>query len=364
MSRYSSNFALSFWVGRSPKKRTPASAKPSRLKPPILNGSGSVWAEAAPAVASTASPTRTDRTVRVVDMAAPLPCEGEAGRVIRAVDVHVTRQAGLSQYELERGGIPPVRSRGVLRRDVTLLTQPRLRHLQHVLVIRAMRVVAVGAALDLRRVIPQEGPALLGVAPEAGVIERRLIQQRRRHRPVRVVARGAGHLPLAQRHVRRPHRLGPPLDVAAAAGLDHRLLGELEAWGDVLHDLVAVRAGHVPRLVRATLPEDARALGVAREAHRVALLHRGGVVLREGDQASLALAPARVHVLLAGPVAVLAGVGLVRVARLLEEDAPHPGVGELVERFLVAPLAGLGADVVVAGGHRGRRRRRRRLLRA
>src|SRR5689334_9930365 len=191
MSRYSSNFALSFWVGRSPKKRTPASPYPSSRKPPIsvggASGGGAVWAEADPAAARITRPARTDRTVRVVGMAAPLPCEGEAGRVIRAVDVHVTRQAGLPQHELERGGIPPVRSRGVLRRHVTLLTQPRLRHLQHVLVIRAMRVVAVGAALDLRRVIPQEGPALLGVAPEAGVIERRLIQQRRGHRPMRVV---------------------------------------------------------------------------------------------------------------------------------------------------------------------------------
>src|SRR6476661_971291 len=347
MSRYSSNFALSFWVGRSPKKRTPASPYPSSRKPPIsmggVSGGGVVWTKTDPAAARITRPARTDRTVRVVCMAAPLPREGEAGRVIRAVDIHVTRQAGLPQHELEGGGIPAVRPRGVLRRDVTLLTEPRLRHLQHVLVIRAVRVVAVGAALDLGRVIPQEGPALLGMAPEAGVVERRLVEQRRCHGPVRIVTRGAGHLALAERHVRRPHRLGPSLDVAAAAGLDDGFLRELVTGGDVLHDLVAVRAGHVPRLVRAPLPEETGALGVARQAHRVPLLHRGGVVLREGDQASLALAPARVHVVLAGPVTVLAGVGLIRVAGLLEEDAPHPRVGELVERFLVAPLAGLGA---------------------
>src|SRR5258707_3425087 len=158
MSRYSSNFALSFWVGRSPKKRTPASPYPSSRKPPISRGGAvsvgeAVWAEAGPAAPSTTSPTRTDRTIRVVRMAAPLPGEGEAGRVIRAVDVDVTRQARLPQHELERCRVSAVGFRRVLRRDMTLLTEPRLGDLQHVLVIGAVGIVAVGAALDLRGVI-------------------------------------------------------------------------------------------------------------------------------------------------------------------------------------------------------------------
>ena len=52
MSRYSSNFALSFCVGLSPKNRTPASPYPSSLKPPTSIGGevlSAVCAEETPA---------------------------------------------------------------------------------------------------------------------------------------------------------------------------------------------------------------------------------------------------------------------------------------------------------------------------
>src|SRR5215470_14474535 len=177
---------------------------------------------------------------------------------------------------------------------------------------------------------------------------------------MRVVAGGAGHLPLAEWHVTAPHLLGPLLKVTGAARLDLRSLGQLVLRRDVFHHLVAIRAGDVARLVAAALPEDPGALGVAVEAHLVPLCYGSGVVLGEGDQPALALASPRLYVSLARAVAVLAGVLLSGGASLEEEDAPHPGLGELVVLLLVAALARLRADVVAVGRHRGRARGRRR----
>src|SRR6185436_14684142 len=140
--------------------------------------------------------------------------------VVRAVYVHVAVQARAAHHELERPGIASVRAGGMARLDVALLTQSWLRHLEHALVVRAVRVVAARAVLDDGRVLPQEGPSLLGVAPEAVVVRRVLREKGRRDRPVRIVARRAAHLALAQGHVRRAELRGSLLLVARAARLD------------------------------------------------------------------------------------------------------------------------------------------------
>src|SRR5262245_46901006 len=141
--------------------------------------------------------------------------------------------------------------------------------------------------------------------------------------------------------------------MAGATGLDLVRLGQLVPRGDVVHQRVAAGAGDVAGLVGAALPEDPLALGVAVEADLVALRDRRGIVLGERDQPALSLATARLHVRLAGTMAVLAGVLLVGVARLEEEDASHPGPGELVVCLCVAALAGLRTHVVAVGGGRG-----------
>src|SRR3990170_1140659 len=354
MSRYSSNLASCFPgvcspLGFSTKKRRPGSMKPSTFPPPSWV-SVLVWADATPAPARIASAARRNPAVRVCRIGGPLACEPAAGWVIGAVDDRVAVVARPPDHEFLGAAVPAVRSRRVLGLRVALLAEPRPRQLQHRLVVRAVGIVAVRAALDHRLVAPEKGTPLLRVAGEARVVHRRLLEQGGRDGPVRVVARGAGHLALAHRHVRAPHRLGSLLEVAGAAGLDLGGLGELALRRGVLHQLVAVGAGHVAGLVAAPLPEDPGALGVTVEADRVPLLHRRLVVLREGDHPAHALAAARVHVRLAWAVAALAGAGLLGTARLEEEEAPHPGLGELAERLLVTALAGLRADVVAVRG--------------
>src|SRR4030095_12145829 len=110
-------------------------------------------------------------------MGASLSREGESGRVIRAVDDRVTAHARPAHHELERSGVTTVGARRMPGLDVTLLAQPRLCDLQHALVVGAVGVVAVRAALVDRRVHPEERASLLGMAGEAGVVERDFFQQ-------------------------------------------------------------------------------------------------------------------------------------------------------------------------------------------
>src|SRR5262249_10520960 len=82
--------------------------------------------------------------------------EGESRRMIRAVDDRVTAHARPAHHELERSGVTPVGTRRMPGLDVALLAEPRLRHLQHGLVVGAVRIVAVRAALVDRRVYPEK----------------------------------------------------------------------------------------------------------------------------------------------------------------------------------------------------------------
>src|SRR5712691_7076553 len=271
------------------------------------------------------------------------PVDGGVAVRARAPEDELGRRAG------ERFVAPAVRGAGM---DpllvVALLTQPRLGDLQHLLVVGPVRVVAVGAALQDGRVLPEEGPTLLRMAGVAGIVERVLLQQRGRHGAVRVVARRARHLALAERHVGIAQLLRALPEVAGPARVHHSRLGELVAGRDVLHDRVTARARDVARLVAAALPEEAGALRVAREALRIALIDRGGVLLGEGDQSADDL-PARIPVGFAGPMAALASHTLPRGARMLEEETSHVGLGECLERRLVTFLAGVCPGVGLGG---------------
>src|SRR5262249_45303421 len=190
---------------------------------------------------------------------------------------------------------------------------------------------------------------LLRMAGEAGVVQRRFLEEGWSDGAVRAVTRGTRHLAFAHRHVGGAHGLGTLLQVARAAGLDLVHPGELVPRADVVHQGVAVGAGHVAGLVTAALPEDALALGVTVDADLVAFRVGRGFFFGNRDAPALALASARLHVRFAGAMAVLARVLLGGVAGLVEEQTSHPRLGELVPRLLVAALAGLRPDVIAVG---------------
>src|SRR5581483_354696 len=235
-SRYSSSLPRSCRDGSSRKTRPPTSTAPSTFQP-----RSDVWAEAAPG-AATATRTAAISAALRVGMAGLLAREGEAGGVVRPVDVDVAVAARAAEHELQRAGIRPVRPGRMPGLHVALLAQARPRELEHLVVVAAVGVVAVQAALRHRGVLPEERPALLGMAGVAGLVDRVLLEERRGDRAVRVVARRAGHLPLAERHVGGLELGRPLLDVALPAGLDLGRQPELRLGRDVPHHLVAVGA--------------------------------------------------------------------------------------------------------------------------
>jgi len=228
--------------------------------------------------------------------------------------------------------------------DVTLLTEPWFEDLKELFMVRAVGLVAVGAALRHRRMLPQEGTPLLWMAAIAVVIDGVGLEELFGDRAVGIVAACAGHLPLAEGHVGGTHELCPALDVALSTGLDLGGLGELTPLGDVLHDPMAVGASQVPQLMGTALPVETGGLLMALQTDRIALRDRRGVLLRKGDQPLESCAP-RLHVGLARAVAALAAEGLLSVSRVLEKEFTHGGGGELLEWLDVAGFAGLSPHI-------------------
>src|SRR5499433_2410282 len=302
----------------------PDSISPCKFQPPICV-CVLVWAGASGATpirrntTKTARGILTDRGILTERKGHPLACQPEARGVIGAVNGHMTVVAGASHDELLLGRDRAVRPRHVPGFRVALLTEPRLGQLQHGIVVGPVRVVAVRAALHHWLVTPEKRTALLRMAGEAGVVQRRFLEEGWSDGAVRAVTRATRHLAFPHRHVGGAHGLGTLLLVAGAAGLDLVHPGELVLRADVVHQGVAVGAGDVTGLVAAALPEDALALRVAVEADLVALQDGRGIVLGERDEPALALASARLHVRLARSVAVLARVLLGGVAGLVEE---------------------------------------------
>lgn len=223
---------------------------------------------------------------------------------------------------------------------VTLLTKPWLEDLEELFMVRAVGVVAVGAALHHRRVLPQEGAPFLRMAGIAVVIDGVALEELVGDRTVGVMTACAGHLSLPQRHVRGTHELCPALEVALPAGLDLGGLGKLTPLGDILHYPMAVGASEIPQLMGAAPPVEAGGLLMALKANRIALLDRSGVLFRKGDQPVESRAP-RLHMGLARAVAALAAEGLFSVSRVFEKEFAHGSGRELLEWLGVAGLTGL-----------------------
>src|SRR5512132_2580015 len=98
--------------------------------------------------------------------------------MVRAVNGEVTVRALPVEHELEvrRQRRIPGDDR-MSRALMALLTQPRPRDLEHLLVAAAVRIVAIRAVLRHWRVLPQKRPTLLGVAAEARLVRRAREQQ-------------------------------------------------------------------------------------------------------------------------------------------------------------------------------------------
>src|SRR5512146_1306205 len=174
-----------------------------------------------------------------------LPGEEGAGRMIRAVDVEVTVLAGAVVDEPHGRCVGGSSGRAAVGRGMALLAKPRPRHLEHLLFSAAVWVVAVGAVLGDRHVLPEERAALLGVAAEAGLVRRARDEHLLVRRAVRVVAARALELAFAQRHVGELRDLRLLVLVTVAARRDDRRSLQVPTLRVVVHDGVAVGARDV-----------------------------------------------------------------------------------------------------------------------
>ena len=103
----------------------------------------------------------------------PLPKELVARRVVRPVNLRVAVDAAAADRAVARGRDlrAVVDRRRMPAADVAALAEHRQLRDQHALVVRAVRIVAGRAVLAAGGVIPQERPALLGVAARARLVD-------------------------------------------------------------------------------------------------------------------------------------------------------------------------------------------------
>ena len=137
-----------------------------------------------------------------------------------------------------------VGTRGVPGLDVALLAESRNPLPQQSRVGGAVRVMAVGAAFDDRRMLPEIRSPLLGMARVTVLVDRIFAQHRRRDAAMRVVAVAARHLVLAEWHVRAAHELRPSRQMALRADLDLGRLRQVVSVGHRGHNLVAGHASN------------------------------------------------------------------------------------------------------------------------
>jgi len=155
---------------------------------------------------------------------------------------------------------------------VALIAEPRPRHFQHVLVDRAVRVVAVQAILAHRRVLEQERPALFGMTLVASVIDRIGAQHRLGEAAMRIMAIRAGDLAFSDRHVCRPQNLSTLILMALEAGVGLEWCFQREACRHVRHNRVTIATGDAALFMHAALPIGSLAALVAVQTDRVVLL--------------------------------------------------------------------------------------------
>src|SRR5262245_49451793 len=264
MSRYSRNFeesvSGSFW--RTPKVTSPVSKS-------CVNA-GRVSARRAIA-----------RMKVLVFMASSSAPEVRRGRSVAAVHVLVAVLARMLGGTVARpgelaGGVDvAVERAGMARVQVAALAQPRLLRHEHLVVVRAVRVVAVEAVLPDRGVLPEERAALLRMALEAQLVGHLGLDHLGLAAVVGVVAAAARHQAFTHGVMRRPERLRADRGVARVAGVG--LLRRLELALVALERMhrVAVGARDAAPVVHAADPRRVALLLVTLEARGVDVCRLG-----------------------------------------------------------------------------------------
>ncbi len=149
------------------------------------------------------------------------------------------------------------------------LAQHRAARRQHARMVGAVRIMTSAAVLGDRRVFPQVGAALFGVAAEAGVVQRLPGELPLAGFTMRAVTPVAGHLALANRVRVGLHGLRALLLMAVEAHLRLRRGCKHGVCSGV--SCMAIRTGEIIRVVIIAVPTESRIAIVAGQAHTVAV---------------------------------------------------------------------------------------------
>jgi hypothetical protein len=138
--------------------------------------------------------------------------------------------------------------------DMAPLAQERLPSHEHMIVVRAMRIMAIQTIFPDRRMLPDKRTAFVGMAGIAGRGDRFLLEHLGRRSAMRVMAGRAVHFAFFDRHMGAALNLGD--NVLMALGTDelHLRFDKQKFVLLGIMDAVACQTGHIAFFVNAADP--------------------------------------------------------------------------------------------------------------
>ena len=242
----------------------------------------------------------------------------------------------------------PIRRReiGGVEGNVALPAQPFGRRFQQGGKVAAVGLMAIEAILHDGRVLKKERAPVLGVATKAQFLVGKPPDEMVRGSPVRVVATGAVHFPLAQGMMRKLHLGAHLLFMTGSARILYGQTGELilDQCSRSRMDRVALDASDAVGLMRAARPEKPLPLFMALETDLVLHGSRGCRPLRESNLPRVGFASGS-DVLCSRSMTGFTPEFLLSVLGVLQKQDPHRRLGEVVVHLGVAGLADFRAYI-------------------
>lgn len=201
-------------------------------------------------------------------MIASLPGKVLARGMVRTVNIRMTIQTGIS-HDLVMvciNGRQIIRGRGMARRDMTALAKERKPRHEHMLIVRAMWIMAIQTIFAHRRMLIKERSTLIRVTGVASLIGGISIEHLRRRGPVWIVTGGAVHLSFFDGHMRIAVDLCHDVLMALSADLLHSGLHQKEFVVFGVMNAMASQARDIAALMHAAHPVHAVFVLMALEA--------------------------------------------------------------------------------------------------
>jgi hypothetical protein len=227
-----------------------------------------------------------------------------------------------------------------------LLAQDWTRRNQELLMVGAMRPVAIEAVVAHGSMLEQEGSALLGMTLVTGLVDGIRFKQWIGDTTMRVMAIDTAQFTFRQGHVGAALKLRPLLLVASETGFVDAASGQQASGGEIGHRVVTITAGNVKVLVDRINPVDAGSALMALHAYCIEPCNgrnrSGG---KTHDPARRKWIP---QVLRARSMARLTASGFLLVAGCIPEDFRVNGMDPPDTCVSMAPAAGIRTQIFAA----------------